>query len=50
MVMTLFSSVNRTKHMEVLRVAMEIWENTTCVKFVKRTYERRYARILYGSG
>ena len=35
--------------MEALRKAMEIWENNTCVKFVKRTTESRYAYIYYGS-
>ena len=43
------SSVNRTSHLEALRKGMETWENNTCVKFVKRTNELRYARIFYGS-
>lgn len=40
---------NRTKHIEVLFEAMKIWERVTCVKFVKRTTESRYAIIYYGS-
>jgi len=43
------SIINRSGHMEALRKAMEIWENNTCVKFVKRTTESRYAYIYYGS-
>lgn len=43
------SIVNRTSHLEALRKGMETWENNTCVKFVKRTNELRYARIFYGS-
>lgn len=35
--------------MEALRKGMEIWENNTCVKFVKRTDQSRYAHIYYGS-
>lgn len=41
--------VNRTRHVEVLRKAMEIWQNISCVKFVERTNQTRFARIVYGS-
>lgn len=40
---------NRSKHIEVLFEAMKIWERATCIKFVKRTTESRYAIIFYGS-
>ncbi|XP_078368704.1 uncharacterized protein LOC144652532 isoform X2 [Oculina patagonica] len=43
------SIVNRTKHIAALREAMEIWETNTCVKFVKRTTEFRYAIIYHGA-
>lgn len=39
---------NRTKHMEALRKAIEIWENNTCVRFIPRTNQYRYAYIYYG--
>lgn len=40
--------VNRTRHVKVLHEAMKIWENASCVRFVQRTNQRRYARIWFG--
>ena len=34
--------------MEALRRAIEIWENNTCVRFIPRTNQHRYAYIYYG--